>query len=125
MRHGSDWTYMRRGCRCPLCEDAHQVALEASRRTRAENQRTAQPKYAPLPLYDDRPWIADAACARADPDEWFPSVGGSTRRAKRICAGCPVQPACLDYALTNHIREGVWGGVSDRDRVKLEKGRAA
>lgn len=40
-------------------------------------------------------------------------------RAKAICARCPVQEDCLDYALTNRIRIGVWGGTDwlDRDRL--------
>jgi len=32
------------------------------------------------------------------------------REAKAICAGCPVQPACLRYAHETGARSGVWGG---------------
>jgi hypothetical protein len=30
---------------------------------------------------------------------FFPEKGGSTREAKRICLGCEVKDACLEYAL--------------------------
>jgi WhiB family redox-sensing transcriptional regulator len=65
------------------------------------------------------PWMADAVCASTDPDAFFPEKGGSTREAKQICAGCPVQVECLDYALANEERFGIWGGVSERDRRRI------
>jgi WhiB family redox-sensing transcriptional regulator len=37
-------------------------------------------------------------------------------RAKAVCAGCPVREACLEFALANAERWGVWGGTSERQR---------
>lgn len=37
-------------------------------------------------------------------------------RAKAVCAGCPVREACLEFALANDERWGVWGGTSERQR---------
>ena len=45
--------------------------------------------------------------------------------ARRICASCPVQAPCLEYALTHHIDHGVWGGASERERRRILKRRRA
>jgi WhiB family redox-sensing transcriptional regulator len=66
-------------------------------------------------------WQADALCAQTDPEAFFPEKGGSTRDAKRICTGCEVKAQCLDYALKNDERFGIWGGLSERERRKLKK----
>lgn len=72
---------------------------------------------------DDNPlaWQADALCAQTDPEAFFPEKGGSTREAKRICEGCEVRSECLDYALENDERFGIWGGLSERERRKLRR----
>ncbi|MDE2591791.1 MAG: WhiB family transcriptional regulator [Actinomycetales bacterium] len=66
-------------------------------------------------------WQADAICSQTDPEAFFPEKGGSTRDAKRICAGCDVKQQCLEYALANDERFGIWGGLSERERRKLKK----
>lgn len=64
-------------------------------------------------------WHADALCAQADPEAWFPEKGGSTREAKAICGRCPVAAECVDDALTREERFGVWGGLSERERRRI------
>lgn len=66
-------------------------------------------------------WQADALCAQTDPEAFFPEKGGSTREAKRICESCEVTSECLEYALQNDERFGIWGGLSERERRKLRK----
>lgn len=66
-------------------------------------------------------WQADALCAQTDPEAFFPEKGGSTRDAKRICTTCDVRDQCLDYALQNDERFGIWGGLSERERRKLKR----
>ena len=66
-------------------------------------------------------WQRDALCSQTDPEAFFPEKGGSTRDAKRICSGCDVRQQCLDYALQNDERFGIWGGLSERERRKLKK----
>jgi WhiB family redox-sensing transcriptional regulator len=66
-------------------------------------------------------WQRDALCSQTDPEAFFPEKGGSTRDAKRICSGCDVRQQCLDYALKNDERFGIWGGLSERERRKLKK----
>lgn len=64
-------------------------------------------------------WQDSALCAETDPEAFFPEKGSSTRQAKGICTLCPVEEACLEYALANGIRFGVWGGKSEKERRKL------
>jgi len=70
---------------------------------------------------EELPWAADAKCLQADPETFFPEKGGSTREAKRICMQCDVRDECLDYALENEERFGIWGGLSERERRKLKR----
>ena len=41
------------------------------------------------------------------------------RRAKAICASCPVINQCLDYALTIREPHGIWGGLNEVERKSL------
>ncbi|UOQ56460.1 WhiB family transcriptional regulator [Leucobacter allii] len=66
-------------------------------------------------------WQTDALCAQTDPEAFFPEKGGSTREAKRICESCEVRSECLEYALENDERFGIWGGLSERERRKLRR----
>jgi WhiB family transcriptional regulator, redox-sensing transcriptional regulator len=70
---------------------------------------------------DDRVWMLEARCLDADPEAFFPEKGGSTREAKRICAACPVREDCLDHALSNDERFGIWGGLSERERRRVKR----
>ena len=60
-------------------------------------------------------------CAQTDPEAFFPEKGGSTREAQKVCVGCDVRSECLEYALANDERFGIWGGLSERERRKLKK----
>jgi WhiB family redox-sensing transcriptional regulator len=66
-------------------------------------------------------WQERAVCAQTDPESFFPEKGGSTREAKRICLGCDVKDECLEYAMENAIRFGIWGGLSELERRNLRK----
>ena len=72
---------------------------------------------------DDGPlaWQERALCAQTDPEAFFPEKGGSPREAKRVCATCEVREECLEYALANDERFGIWGGLSERERRKLKR----
>lgn len=65
------------------------------------------------------PWTVDAACAETDPEIFFPPQGGSPREAKLVCLHCPVQAQCLEFALRNRERHGVWGGLTEDERTRL------
>ena len=66
-------------------------------------------------------WQTDALCAQTDPEAFFPEKGGSTRDAKKVCGVCNVKAQCLEYALANDERFGIWGGLSERERRRLRK----
>ena len=74
------------------------------------------------PAITDDQWQERALCAQTDPEAFFPEKGGSTREAKRICLGCEVRDACLEYALAHDERFGIWGGLSERERRRLKRG---
>jgi WhiB family redox-sensing transcriptional regulator len=67
----------------------------------------------------DTGWMSQGKCKNMDPAVFFPSDGVGVQAAQRICAACPVADFCLEYALLNHIDEGVWGGASERHRRRL------
>lgn len=43
------------------------------------------------------------------------------RKAKRICAACPVSAECLDFAQRHLEKFGIWGGLTERERARLRK----
>jgi WhiB family redox-sensing transcriptional regulator len=73
----------------------------------------------------DGVWREQAACSGLPAvlvDRYmFPQRGQSTRPGKHICTGCPVTTECLNYALTNRIKHGIWGGRSERERRQIRK----
>lgn len=76
------------------------------------------------PIEDQVPWQAFALCAQIDSEIFFPDKGESTVPAKRVCMACEVRTECLEYALRNAERFGIWGGKSERERRKIRRDRA-
>jgi WhiB family transcriptional regulator, redox-sensing transcriptional regulator len=72
-------------------------------------------------LPEEQSWQERSLCAQTDPEAFFPEKGGSTREAKKICVGCEVRAECLEYALANDERFGIWGGLSERERRRLKR----
>lgn len=77
-------------------------------------------------------WQLDAACAGLDTSIFYQgdnergrSVRRRERKAKAICAQCPVIRECLRDALANHEPYGVWGGMSPDERFQLINGLGA
>ena len=68
-------------------------------------------------------WMALGNCREEPPSRFFPSDGVGVEVARRICATCPVQSPCLEYALSQRIDHGVWGGASERERRRILKRR--
>lgn len=69
-------------------------------------------------------WQRRANCMGVDPDLFFPERGASTREAKEVCRGCVVREDCLEYALANSEKFGIWGGLSERERRRIRRSRA-
>jgi WhiB family redox-sensing transcriptional regulator len=73
-------------------------------------------------------WRDDAACRDEDPELFFP-IGTTgiaqeqVNAAKRVCARCPVQEQCLEFALASNQDAGIWGGLTEDERRTLKRSR--
>ena len=69
-------------------------------------------------------WQAKAACRGPQAAVFFPPSQFERkderlereRRAKQICATCPVCKPCLEYALRIREPHGIWGGLNEIER---------
>ncbi len=76
-------------------------------------------------------WQYRAACGGVNAQLFF-GPDGETRqereireaKAAAVCASCPVRAQCLDYALRNSVRYGIWGGLNREQRVRERRRRA-
>lgn len=73
------------------------------------------------------PTFPNAPCASSgDPDLWFQGEHHASEarhladvQAAEICGRCPHRLPCLNYALTNRIWSGVWGGTTEMERKAM------
>jgi WhiB family redox-sensing transcriptional regulator len=65
-------------------------------------------------------WMAQAVCKEVDPELFFVSDHDTlgVRRAKNVCATCPVRAECAGYAIQRVELQGIWGGLTTRERWK-------
>jgi WhiB family transcriptional regulator, redox-sensing transcriptional regulator len=75
-------------------------------------------------------WWIRAACQSAEPDLFFPisSAGRSLEQvaeAKAVCARCLVRRQCLAFALRTGQMHGVWGGMTEEERIQKSPDRDA
>jgi len=64
-------------------------------------------------------WAARGACIGLDPALFFPERGMPVDNARAVCRGCEVRQECLDYAIDNSERFGIWGGLSEKERRRM------
>jgi len=71
----------------------------------------------------DETWRVDAACSGVASELFFPAGedAESSVAAKEICGVCPVQEACLQYAVATNQTEGVWGGLDANERRRMRR----
>lgn len=80
----------------------------------------------PAPTTESWEWQVAAAC-RGMPSAFFFHPWGErgtdrierVRRAKEVCAGCPVIDECRRHAIRSGELYGVWGGLSEDERLIL------
>jgi WhiB family transcriptional regulator, redox-sensing transcriptional regulator len=101
------------------------TAAQRARRARRSLPRVPGPRTVP-------PALAAAACKGMDTNLFFgPDAEFVTARTKRVarakavCAGCPVRPECLSYALDSPEFFGVWGGADEDERRAMLRQRRA
>jgi WhiB family redox-sensing transcriptional regulator len=68
-------------------------------------------------------WMDQAKCRGVSPDSFYPERGEPTAPAKAICMGCVVRLECLELALVNGEKHGIWGGLSERERRRIRRTR--
>jgi len=78
-----------------------------------------------LKEWGDGRWRVKAACANSDTEKFFPNRDGVdaamiVAQAQLCCATCTVRKECLEFALTNKLKYGIWGGITSRNRRGLE-----
>lgn len=69
------------------------------------------------------PWADDAACRDASTQVFFAETPDDERQALALCRACPVQRACLRFAVERQQRHGVWGGTTERERRAMIRDR--
>jgi len=80
----------------------------------------------PPPNTEQWDWQLHAACRGMASTLFFPEDGERVRartariaRAKLVCARCPALIQCRDFALATAEPHGVWGGLSEDERLLL------
>jgi WhiB family transcriptional regulator, redox-sensing transcriptional regulator len=80
----------------------------------------------PKPVASEWEWQHEGACRELPSEMFFHPDGerGPRRRnrentAKAICATCPVIEACRKHALAVQEPYGIWGGLSEDDRLAI------
>ncbi len=73
-------------------------------------------------------WIERAACRDMPVDMFMPHGKGQeaikhTAEAKAVCRGCPVKWECLQYAVDNFERIGIYGGISFSVKSSMRQAR--
>lgn len=72
-------------------------------------------------------WWGLAACMdHPNADHWFAeNVTDQAQQdaARNVCKVCPVQAKCLSYAMERPELEGMWGGVTHRERKAAVTGK--
>jgi WhiB family redox-sensing transcriptional regulator len=91
----------------------------ASTRTRPRSALGRSHRSAVTPIS----WRALARCRGVDPEIFHPAPEDDGAEAKAICALCPVREACLEDALMRREKDGVWGGLTARERRRVIRQR--
>lgn len=74
---------------------------------------------------DDGVWRDDASCKKMGNTQFFESLHNRSKEVaqrllevKELCASCPVNKDCLDFAVKNEIKYGIWGGMTPQERTQ-------
>jgi WhiB family transcriptional regulator, redox-sensing transcriptional regulator len=70
-------------------------------------------------------WREFARCRGVDPEVFYPVSDDdeAADEAKAVCALCPVREPCLEFALSTREKNGVWGGLTERERRRVLRRR--
>lgn len=110
--------------------------MELHRETLVQDRSDGREQFSALLEYmaNKMAWRRFGACVRPSPREPFRTdrffetkIPINAIEAKKLCASCPVVEQCLDWALENNERFGIWGGLTERERRRMRRrmGRTA
>lgn len=70
-------------------------------------------------------WRSHAACSGIDPQIFYPvsDDDADAIEAKRVCGVCSVRESCLEHALALREKDGIWGGMTERERRRIIRQR--
>jgi WhiB family transcriptional regulator, redox-sensing transcriptional regulator len=76
---------------------------------------------------DRQPWRDQAACLGLSPVPFYPNEDepNDSKKAKAICATCRVREDCLEFAIANREKYGIWGGMTTEERRLFRRRRTA
>jgi WhiB family transcriptional regulator, redox-sensing transcriptional regulator len=66
-------------------------------------------------------WQERAACFGIEPDTFFPVTEEEAGPALTYCGSCRIREECLAWALKNGERYGVWGGMTEQQRRRIQR----
>lgn len=70
-------------------------------------------------MASNQEWQDLAACRAIPVEMFFPPAEQEAEVAKSICAKCCVRQPCLEFALSEAERFGIWGGLTSQERRSL------
>jgi WhiB family transcriptional regulator, redox-sensing transcriptional regulator len=94
------------------------------------SQASVLPDAREAPAWDEDGWRRRAACRNKDPEIFFPiGLAGPAlaqiAQAKATCVRCPVRAACLRFAVRTRQAYGIWGGLTEEERLRPRPRRPA
>lgn len=70
-------------------------------------------------MASNQEWQDLAACREVPVEMFFPPAEQESEVAKAVCADCTVRQPCLEFALGEAERFGIWGGLTSQERRSL------
>jgi len=108
----------------PMQGPTHRAEKQDPPKERGREARSMAVGVPVVHVTEQTPWQSRASCLGTDPNLFFPERGASTKEAKAACKGCVVREDCLEFALQNGEKFGIWGGLSERERRRVRRQRA-
>lgn len=68
-------------------------------------------------------WREVAACNNRTDVSFFPMPDdlGAINEAKAVCEDCPVVDDCLQFAIETNQPDGIWGGLTVKERARVRR----
>lgn len=74
------------------------------------------------PIARQPDWRKKGACRGQNPNQYIPekrNTKDTKHYNKTLCDSCEVKADCLDFALANRAKKGLWGGTVPKERDKM------